>query len=190
MLQSTYETALWAAGSGLNMVSSICSGHIQNGMAIIRPPGHHAAKNEFNGYCFFNNVALAAKMAIEKFNKKRILIVDWDVHHGQGTQHIFYDDPKVLYFSTHRYENGHFWPNLADSDCEFVGEDEGEGFNINVPLNELGCSDSDFIYIFLNILLPVALEVCIHINLYIFIYYLNFIYFLVSTRFSINISRL
>lgn len=91
---STFDLSLLAVGCTIELVDSILSNKIMNGMAIIRPPGHHAMKAEFNGYCFFNNVAIAAQHALNKRGLKRILIVDWDVHHGQGTQRAFYDDPR------------------------------------------------------------------------------------------------
>lgn len=113
---------------------------------------------EYCGYCFFNNVALAAQHALDS-GVSRILIVDWDVHHGQGTQQMFYDDPRVVYFSIHRYENGSFWPNLRESDFDYIGEGNGLGFNFNVPLNKVGMTDADYLAIFQKILLPVAYEV-------------------------------
>ncbi|CAH2102127.1 unnamed protein product [Euphydryas editha] len=91
---TTHELALIAAGSTIEMVDHIISGEIQNGAAFVRPPGHHAMRSEPCGYCFYNNVALAAHHAIHKRGLERILIVDWDVHHGQATQQMFYDDPR------------------------------------------------------------------------------------------------
>lgn len=134
------------------------NGRVQNGFAIARPPGHHAGKNEFNGYCFINNVAVAAKDALNA-GVKKILIVDFDVHHGQGIQDAFYATKDVLYFSIHRYEYGSFWPNLRRSDCDYTGSGDGYGYNINVPLNVTGLGDADYMSIVLNILLPVAYEV-------------------------------
>lgn len=154
----TFESAMWSAGCTLNLVSAILDKQVRNGMAIVRPPGHHAMYEEVCGFCFYNNVAIAAKHAIEKYNLKRILIVDWDIHHGQATQYTFYDDPRVLYFSIHRYEHGAYWPELRESNYDYVGKGEGEGFNINVPLNKKGLGNSDYLAIFNNILLPVAYE--------------------------------
>ncbi|XP_055523218.1 histone deacetylase 6 isoform X2 [Wyeomyia smithii] len=155
---SSYECSLLSAGSTIELVDAIVAGRVQNGMAIIRPPGHHAMKAEYNGYCFFNNVAIAAQHALDKLGLKRILVVDWDVHHGQGTQRMFYDDPRVLYFSIHRYECGTFWPNLRESDFDCIGEGAGLGYNFNVPLNRIGMSNSDYLAIWQQILLPVAME--------------------------------
>lgn len=156
----TYECALLAAGCTLELVSSILNGSVSNGLALVRPPGHHAMVKDACGFCFFNNVAIAAKYALEHHNLKRILIVDWDVHHGQGTQQIFYDDPRVLYFSIHRYESGDFWPNLRESHFDFVGGKSAQGFNINVPLNEAGQGNAEYLAIFNNVLLPIAYEFC------------------------------
>ncbi|CAK9827838.1 Histone deacetylase 6 [Anthophora retusa] len=155
---STYKLSLLAAGSAINLVESICKGEIQNGIAIIRPPGHHAMESEYNGYCFLNNVALAAEKALSNNLANKILIVDWDVHHGQGIQQMFYNDPRVLYFSIHRYENGEFWPNLRESNFHFVGDDLGEGYNFNVPLNKTGMTNGDYLAIFQQVLLPMAYE--------------------------------
>ncbi|KAI4493221.1 hypothetical protein M0802_009509 [Mischocyttarus mexicanus] len=155
---STFKLSLLAVGSTINLVESICKGDIQNGMAIIRPPGHHAMKSEYCGYCFYNNVAIAAKKALNDNLANKILIVDWDVHHGQATQQMFYDDSRVVYFSIHRYENGTFWPNLEESDFHYIGEGLGEGYNFNIPLNKTGMTNADYIAIFQQVLLPMAYE--------------------------------
>ncbi|GFQ83959.1 histone deacetylase 6 [Trichonephila clavata] len=154
----SYDCALLAAGCTLELVSSVLQGSLRNGLAVVRPPGHHAAVQDACGYCFFNNVAIGAMHALENCNLKRILIVDWDVHHGQATQRMFYNDPRVLYFSIHRYENGEFWPNLRDSNFDFVGSHSAQGFNINVPLNCTGQGNAEYLAIFNNILLPIAYE--------------------------------
>lgn len=156
---STFELSLLSVGCTIELVDSILSGRVQNGMAVIRPPGHHAMKGEYNGYCFFNNVAVAAQHALDKQNLKRILIVDWDVHHGQGTQQLFYDDPRVLYVSIHRYEQGAFWPNLRESNFNYVGVGRGRGFNVNVPLNATGMQNADYLAVFQQLIMPIALEV-------------------------------
>ncbi|XP_012058675.1 PREDICTED: LOW QUALITY PROTEIN: histone deacetylase 6 [Atta cephalotes] len=155
---STYRLSLLAVGSTINLVESVCKSEIQNGMAIIRPPGHHAMKSEYCGYCFFNNVALAVEKALSSDLANRILIVDWDVHHGQATQQMFYNDPRVVYFSIHRYEHGEFWPNLRESDFHYIGDELGEGYNFNVPLNKTGMTNADYIAIFQQVLLPMAYE--------------------------------
>ncbi|XP_047520597.1 histone deacetylase 6 isoform X1 [Pieris napi] len=154
---STHELALIAAGSTINLVDHLIKGDIQNGAAFVRPPGHHAMKAEPCGYCIYNNVALAAKHALQH-GLSRILIVDWDVHHGQATQQMFYNDPRVVYFSIHRYEHGSFWPNLRQSNFDYIGEGKGEGFNFNVPLNQIGMKDADYLAIWYQLLLPMAFE--------------------------------
>ena len=147
-----------SAGSTIDLVKSIVNEEVKNGMAIIRPLGHHAMKADFNGYCFFNNVALAAKYALDVLKLIRVLIVDWDVHHGQGTQRFFYDDPRVLFFSIHRYELGEFWPHLRESDFDDIGEGRGLGYNFNIPLNQTGMKNEDYLAIFHPLILPVSHE--------------------------------
>lgn len=156
---TTFKLAKISVGSTIELVEKVVNREIYNGMAIIRPPGHHAMKSAHNGYCLFNNVAVAAQHALDNLNVKKILIVDWDVHHGQGTQRFFYNDPRVLYFSIHRFEHGTFWPFLRESEHDFVGEGDGLGFNFNVPLNKIGMKNEDYLAIFQQILLPVAVEV-------------------------------
>lgn len=161
---TTFQLAKISVGSTIELVKKVVSREVHNGMAIIRPPGHHAMKSAHNGYCFFNNVAIAAQYALDHLKLKRILIVDWDVHHGQGTQRFFYNDPRVLFFSIHRFQNGSFWPFLRESDYDYVGEGPGLGFNFNVPLNEIGMKNEDYLAIFQQVLLPVAVEVSIFSN--------------------------
>jgi len=123
-----------------------------NGFALVRPPGHHAEANRAMGFCIFNNVAIGALYLIKKFTLNKILIVDWDLHHGNGTQHSFYDNSQILYFSTHQYP---FYPgtgNFGD-----VGEGKGKGFTINVPLQP-GAGDEEYGMIFKKILIPIARE--------------------------------
>jgi acetoin utilization deacetylase AcuC-like enzyme len=128
-------------------------GKFSNGFALVRPPGHHAERERAMGFCFFNNVAIGARYAIQNFSLQKILIVDWDVHHGNGTQNSFYEDPRVLYFSTHRY--GFFYPGTGAA--TEVGKGKGEGFNVNVPLSP-GTGDVEYGIVFEEILKPIALE--------------------------------
>ncbi|XP_034982530.2 polyamine deacetylase HDAC10 isoform X5 [Zootoca vivipara] len=155
---TTYRCAKLAVGGTLDMVDAVMSGKTQNGMALIRPPGHHSQRNAANGFCIFNNVAIAAKYAQRKYGLQRVLIVDWDVHHGQGIQYIFNEDPSVLYFSWHRYEHQQYWPTLRESDYDAVGQGKGKGFNINVPWNKIGMGNADYVAVFLHVLLPLAFE--------------------------------
>ncbi|CAG9324605.1 HDAC6 [Blepharisma stoltei] len=160
----TYECAHLACGGMLNAVKEVASGNISSAFANIRPPGHHAKIDDVGGFCFINNVAVAAKHAISSLGIRKVFILDWDVHHGNGTQDIFKADPNVLAVSLHRYDNGDFWPNEATSAETFIGVEEGRGFNINVAWNtENGAKksqfgDNEYKYAFDNLIFPVAKE--------------------------------
>ncbi len=125
----SYEAALTAAGGAVNLTEAVLSGRARNGFALIRPPGHHARPEQGMGFCLFNNVAVAARFAQAEHQLDRILIVDFDVHHGNGTQEVFYQDPGVLYFSTHQHP---FYPGTGSRGE--IGEGPGEGYTVNVPL--------------------------------------------------------
>ncbi|XP_059103620.1 polyamine deacetylase HDAC10 [Peromyscus eremicus] len=155
---NTFHCARLAVGAALQLVDAVLTGAAHNGLALVRPPGHHSQKAAANGFCVFNNVAIAAKHAKQKYGLQRILIVDWDIHHGQGIQYIFDDDPSVLYFSWHRYEHGSFWPSLQESDACAVGQGRGQGFTVNLPWNQVGMGDADYLAAFLHVLLPLAFE--------------------------------
>ncbi|KAM6982513.1 histone deacetylase 6 isoform 2-T6 [Tautogolabrus adspersus] len=154
----TFQVCVSAVGSVLQLVDQVMNSELRNGFAVIRPPGHHAQSDQANGFSIFNNVAIAARYARTRHSVSRVLIVDWDVHHGQGIQYLFQDDPSVLYFSVHRYEGGAFWPNLPESDSHSVGGGRAEGRNINLPWNKTGMTDADYIAAFQQLLLPVAHE--------------------------------
>uniref|UniRef100_A0A9J8BD11 Protein deacetylase HDAC6 n=2 Tax=Cyprinus carpio TaxID=7962 RepID=A0A9J8BD11_CYPCA len=153
-----FASACLAVGSVLQLVDKVMTAQLRNGFSINRPPGHHAHADKMNGYCMFNNLAIAARYAQKQHGVKRVLIVDWDVHHGQGIQYIFEEDPSVLYFSVHRYEDGSFWPHLKESDSSSVGSGAGQGYNINLPWNKTGMEDGDYVTAFQQLLLPVAYE--------------------------------
>uniref|UniRef100_A0A670Y9C9 Histone deacetylase 10 n=1 Tax=Pseudonaja textilis TaxID=8673 RepID=A0A670Y9C9_PSETE len=155
---TTYRCAKLAVGATLQLVDAVLSGKARNGLTLIRPPGHHSQRSAANGFCIFNNVAIAAKYAQRKYGLQRILIVDWDVHHGQGIQYAFDDDPSVVYFSWHRFEHQKFWPCLSESNYDAVGQGKGRGFTINVPWNQVGMGNSDYLAAFLHVLLPIAFE--------------------------------
>src|SRR5579884_2467680 len=125
----TYEAALKAAGAPLTAIDAIMDGKVHNAFCLVRPPGHHAVYESAMGFCIFNNVAVAARYAIDHYGLERVMIIDYDVHHGNGTQEMFYDDPRVLYFSVHRAP---FYPGTGLSDE--TGEGAGLGTTINVPL--------------------------------------------------------
>jgi len=141
----SYETALLAAGGVLECVDALCSGKLRRAIAFVRPPGHHAGRESARGFCLFNNVALAAVYARKKYKLERVAIVDFDVHHGDGTQAIFFEVPEVLYISTHQFP---FYPGTGDFDE--VGEAEGRGYTLNFPLPE-GTPDACFAPIYSRI---------------------------------------
>jgi len=124
------DVALYAVGGTLKAVNLVIREKFQNGFALVRPPGHHAGKNSARGFCIFNNVAIAAKYLLTEFKLKRILILDIDAHHGNGTQEIFYKTNKVLYTSLH--EDPREFPRKGFVDE--IGEGKGLGYNVNVPL--------------------------------------------------------
>lgn len=154
----TYECALISAGSVLQVVDEVLNGVSRSGICVIRPPGHHAECDEPHGFCIFNNVSVAAQYAIKDHGLKRVLIIDWDVHHGQGTQHIFENDPNVLYISIHRYDNGNFFPKSTDANFTEIGEGAGKGFNVNIPWNKKGMADMEYMLAFQAIIMPIAYE--------------------------------
>ncbi|XP_068542263.1 histone deacetylase 4 isoform X14 [Anas acuta] len=119
-----------AVGCVIELVFKVATGELKNGFAVVRPPGHHAEESTPMGFCYFNSVAIAAKLLQQRLNVSKILIVDWDVHHGNGTQQAFYNDPNVLYISLHRYDDGNFFPGSGAPDE--VGTGAGVGFNVNM----------------------------------------------------------
>ena len=125
----SFDIALLAAGGVLQLVDAVVSGQVDNGFALVRPPGHHAEKNTALGFCLFNNVAIAARYLQRHHGFDKILIVDWDVHHGNGTQHTFEDDPSVYYISLHQYP--HYPGTGAASETGFG---RGAGTTLNLSL--------------------------------------------------------
>jgi acetoin utilization deacetylase AcuC-like enzyme len=146
----SYEVALLAAGGLIEAADRIMEGNIQNAFALVRPPGHHAEAAQARGFCIFNNVAIAAQHLVEKRGLKRVLIVDWDLHHGNGTQNAFYSRSDILFFSTHQFP---YYPGSGH--WSEVGKGKGEGFTVNVPLTP-GKTDDDFLFIYRKLLSPVA----------------------------------
>lgn len=146
----SYATALLAAGGVVGLVEAIARGELDNGFAMVRPPGHHAESFKPMGFCLFNNVGIAARVLRCRHGLERILIMDWDLHHGNGTQHAFYDDPAVLYVSTHQYP---FYPGTGAADE--VGVGAGTGFTVNVPL-AAGSGDAELVEAFEHVIDPVV----------------------------------
>ena len=147
--EDSYDIALLAAGSVLKLMEMALESKIEAGFASIRPPGHHAKKNRAMGFCIFNNIAIAARKATKVFGLKRVLIVDFDVHHGNGTQDSFYSDKKVLYFSTHQYP---FYPGTGG--ISETGASSGTGYTVNCPLGS-GKTDGDYIAVYQYVLSPI-----------------------------------
>lgn len=146
----SWDAALYAAGGLMNAVDSVMRRDVDNAFTLVRPPGHHAVHAHQMGFCLFNNIAIAAKYALANYDIRRILIVDFDVHHGNGTQEAFYSDPQVLFFSTHEYP----WYPFTGA-AEETGKNAGEGYTINVPMQaDLG--DKEYLQVFNEILAPAA----------------------------------
>ena len=145
----TYEVARLAVQGGLEAVKNVMNGRLEKVFALLRPPGHHAEPDRGMGFCIFNNIAIASRFLQKEYGLQRIMIVDWDVHHGNGTQRVFEDDPGVLYFSVHQSPA---FPGTGS--LKEVGKGAGKGYTINVPLRP-GCGDSEYMALFQEIVLPV-----------------------------------
>lgn len=146
----SYQAALLSAGGLLNVVDTVLQGKTQNGISLGRPPGHHAMPHWGMGFCLLANISIAARWAQDQYDVGRVLIVDFDVHHGNGTQETFYRDPSVLFFSTHQFP---FYPGTGAA-CE-IGDDRAEGSTINVPLPS-NVGDQGYLTIFQQLLFPAA----------------------------------
>ncbi|KAK9054448.1 hypothetical protein SSX86_025526 [Deinandra increscens subsp. villosa] len=158
--EGSSESAYLAAGSVLQAAEKVAKGELNSAFAIVRPPGHHAEEGEPMGFCLYNNVAIATSFLLnqKELGINKILIVDWDVHHGNGTQKMFWKDSRVLFFSVHRHEYGSFYPTGDDGSHIMIGEGPGSGYNINVPWENGHCGDADYIAVWDHILIPVARE--------------------------------
>ena len=144
------SVARLAAGAAIDLTLAVASGRARSGLAAVRPPGHHAEAARPMGFCLYNNVAIAARAAQRELGVGKILIVDWDVHHGNGTQHSFEDDPSVLYFSTHQFPH---YPGTGA--WHEIGAGRGEGATLNVPM-PAACGDEEYLAVFSRVLAPVA----------------------------------
>jgi len=150
MSSGTLQAAYLAAGGALAAVDAIMAQQVDHVFCAVRPPGHHAEAGRAMGFCFLNNVAIAARYLQKEYGLTRVLIVDWDVHHGNGTQHSFEGDPSILFFSTHQYP--HYPGTGRGTEC---GKGAGEGFTINVPM-EAGEGDDDYRAVFQKVLVAAA----------------------------------
>ncbi|KAI6249026.1 Histone deacetylase [Erysiphe necator] len=162
----TAEAALISAGAAIETCKNVVLGKVKNAFAVIRPPGHHAESNESMGFCIFNNVPMAATVCLRDYPDicRKVLILDWDVHHGNGTQNMFYEDPNVLYISIHVYQNGLFYPgqpedeSLPDGNIDKCGIGAGLGKNINIGWADQGVGDGEYMAAFQRIVMPIAQE--------------------------------
>ena len=148
--EKSFEAALYAAGAGIAAADAIMDGRIDNAFCAVRPPGHHAESDRAMGFCLFNNVAVAARYLQHAHGVEKVLVIDWDVHHGNGTQEIFYEDPTVLLFSSHQYP---YYPGTGS--MQEGGAGAGETFTVNAPLNA-GCGDAEYLEVYSKILVPVS----------------------------------
>ncbi|SHF43957.1 Acetoin utilization deacetylase AcuC [Seinonella peptonophila] len=147
----SYEIALLSAGGALTGLDDVMKGQVDNVYVLSRPPGHHAEKDLGMGFCLFNNVAIAAHYARKKYGLKRILIIDWDVHHGNGIESAFLNDPEVCYISLHQEFS--FPPDRGQA--EVIGEGEGKGYNINIPL-PAGTGNAGYLHALNHVAVPIA----------------------------------
>ncbi|XP_016059119.1 PREDICTED: histone deacetylase 4 [Miniopterus natalensis] len=148
-----------AVGCVVELVFKVATGELKNGFAVVRPPGHHAEESTPMGFCYFNSVAVAAKLLQQRLHVSKTLIVDWDVHHGNGTQQAFYSDPSVLYVSLHRYDDGNFFPGSGAPDE--VGTGPGVGFNVNMAFTgglDPPMGDAEYLAAFRMVVMPIANE--------------------------------
>lgn len=144
----SYDVALLAVGGVLAGVDAVMTGILRNVFCAVRPPGHHAESNAVMGFCLFNNVAIAARYAQQKYGAEKIAIVDWDVHHGNGTQEIFYEDPSIFYISTHQYP---FYPGTGARTENGTGR--GKGFTLNCPMRS-GSEEREYLETFTKEIIP------------------------------------
>ncbi len=151
--RGSFDAAIFAAGGAVNAVRSVMNGEVRNAYALLRPPGHHALSNRAMGFCIFNNAVIAAHYARNIYGLERIMIVDWDVHHGNGTQNAFYADPGVLFVSLHQ----HNWYPKLSGELEQVGTGAGAGYTVNIPL-PAGTGDRGYRAAFEQLVVPIGLQ--------------------------------
>ena len=148
--RDSFGVGLLAVGGFLQLLDAIAAAESANGFALVRPPGHHALQNRAMGFCLFNTIAIGARYLETVHGTRRVLIMDWDVHHGNGTQEAFYSDSSVLFISTHQFP---YYPGTGAIDE--IGANGAEGYTINVPL-PAGCADAEYLRVFEEIVVPAA----------------------------------
>lgn len=156
----SFLLAKLSCGGLIEACKAVLEGRVKNSIAIVRPPGHHAEPDTPGGFCLFSNVAVAAKNMLKSYpdSCRRIVILDWDIHHGNGTQKAFYNMSEVLYISLHRFENGKFYPGTKYGGADKVGEGLGEGYSVNIPWQNSGVGDADYLYAFHKVVMPIISE--------------------------------
>jgi acetoin utilization deacetylase AcuC-like enzyme len=146
----SYEVATYAAGGAIRATEAVMDGRVNSAFALVRPPGHHATSHQAMGFCLFNNIAVSAKYALAAYGLERVAIIDFDVHHGNGTQEIFNDNPQVLYVSVHEFPS---YPGSGS--LEETGSGKAKGTKVNVPLGA-GSSDSEYLQVFEQVIAPIV----------------------------------
>jgi len=146
--KDSYEAAVFSVGAVIDGIDLVFKGEFDNAFCMVRPPGHHARPQQAMGFCIFNNIAVGARYLQKKYGLKRIVILDWDVHHGNGTEEVFYQDNGIFYISLHQYPH---YPGTGSK--EDVGEGKGKNFNLNIPM-KAGDGDFEYIKAFKELILP------------------------------------
>ncbi|CAI4050570.1 hypothetical protein N7582_004948 [Saccharomyces uvarum] len=156
----SYASARLPCGGAIEACKAVVEGRVKNSLAVVRPPGHHAEPQAAGGFCLFSNVAVAAKNILKNYPEsvRRIMILDWDIHHGNGTQKSFYQDDQVLYISLHRFEIGKYYPGTIQGQYDQTGEGKGEGFNCNITWPVGGVGDAEYMWAFEQVVMPMGRE--------------------------------
>lgn len=156
--QLSYFAGMLSAGGAIETCKAVMERRVKNAVAVIRPPGHHAEVEQPMGFCLFNNTCVASRVCQDLFGEacRKILILDWDVHHGNGCQKAFYDDPNILYISLHVHMDGQFYPPGPAGGMDRVGTGAGLGYNVNIPWKTKGMGDADYMYAFQQVVMPIA----------------------------------
>lgn len=156
----SFMSAKLSCGGTIEACKAVVEGKVKNALAVVRPPGHHSEPESAGGFCLFSNVAVAARNILKNYPEsvRRVMIVDWDVHHGNGTQKAFYNDDRVLYVSLHRFELGKYYPGTVHGQYDQIGEGKGKGFNCNITWSVGGVGDAEYMWAFEQIIMPMGRE--------------------------------
>lgn len=156
----SFLSAKLSCGGAIEACKAVVEGRVKNSVAVVRPPGHHAEPEIAGGFCLFSNVAVAAANTLKNYPEsvRRIMIIDWDIHHGNGTQKAFYDDDRVLYVSLHRFQLGKYYPGTIHGNYDQTGEGKGEGFNCNITWPSGGIGDAEYMWAFEQVIMPMGRE--------------------------------